>query len=210
MFVRGLRTGLVLQLAIGPVWVWIFQFGALHGVTVALPAAAGITLGDALFVVLGMCGVGGLLAGHRRRAIARWCGVIILCLFAVTLLLAPWTGPLLPGLGLERHSGGGPFEFGFLLTISSPLTILFWTGVFAAESARLRTEQTPLLRLWPYALGALLPTAPAMVLTAAFGAFCASLLPSASLPWFSAVAGLLIVALAIRMFQRAGCRRHNG
>lgn len=61
VFIRGLTTGLILQLAIGPVFIFvantIFQKGVIEGIL----AVIAVTIVDYIYIVLAIFGVGKVL-----------------------------------------------------------------------------------------------------------------------------------------------------
>ncbi|MDD2994424.1 MAG: lysine transporter LysE, partial [Pygmaiobacter sp.] len=58
---KGLRFGLLLQLAVGPVCLFVFSSAARYGTAVALAAVLGVALVDAAEMALAAAGAGRLL-----------------------------------------------------------------------------------------------------------------------------------------------------
>ena len=62
----GFRFGTVLQVAIGPICLFIFQTAAKSGVAAGLAAALGVTLADMIYITAAIYGVGALLERSER------------------------------------------------------------------------------------------------------------------------------------------------
>lgn len=62
----GFKFGLILQAAVGPVSIFIFQTAAASGLLSALGAVLGVTLADLVCVAAAIWGVGTLLDRSRN------------------------------------------------------------------------------------------------------------------------------------------------
>ena len=133
---QGLRFGMLLQLAIGPLCLLVFETGATQGFFTALPAVCAIALVDALYIALSLLGVSALLQNARVRTAVKWMGCSVLVLFGANAVLGALDISLLPSVSLFSYTQGrGVFIKALLLTASNPLTILFWGGVLSARAA---------------------------------------------------------------------------
>lgn len=57
-FAKGLRLGLLLQLSVGPVFIFVLQTAIARGIGDALAAVLAVTLVDAGYIILAFLGVG--------------------------------------------------------------------------------------------------------------------------------------------------------
>jgi threonine/homoserine/homoserine lactone efflux protein len=132
---NGFLTGLLLQIAIGPVFFFILNLSLRRTMADGLSAVAAVTLVDYLFIALAVMGVGKLLERPKIRFATGTISSMVLILFGMVMMLsmAPASGVPDPGDGLESDIVAS-FAAAFLLTISSPLTIVFWTSLFAAKA----------------------------------------------------------------------------
>lgn len=130
----GLLTGLTLQLAIGPVFFYILNISLQRTLLEGFLAVIAVTLVDYLFITLAVIGVGRHLENPNTKRIFGIIGSVVLLGFGVVMIISAG--------GIDIHTPSSPisesnhfssFLSAFLLTISSPLTILFWTGLFAAR-----------------------------------------------------------------------------
>ncbi|HDN04379.1 MAG TPA: hypothetical protein ENF27_00390 [Chloroflexi bacterium] len=134
VLIDGFLTGLILQIAIGPVFFYILNLASTQSLLDAYAAISAAVLVDYLYISLAILGVGQTLE-------KRWIKTILGLLGAVVLVIFGWlmirdTGQ--SGIGSQVSSGSSnllsSFLSTFLLTISSPLTIVFWTGIFASKA----------------------------------------------------------------------------
>jgi threonine/homoserine/homoserine lactone efflux protein len=128
-FVEGLAFGLVLQISVGPVCIAVLHKGLTQGFPHAFAMVWGVALVDALYIVLSIIGVSALLQIGPVRSLVGLAGVLLLAYFGVRYLRAP----------VERSQAGPTtdtlfksFTYGAVLTLTNPLTILFWAGVLGA------------------------------------------------------------------------------
>ncbi len=157
MFIKGFRFGMLLQLAIGPVCIYIFQSSINYGFSSAFMGALGVTFIDALYIMLAIYGLGNLIEKNKMiKKILGYFGGIILLIFGVASILGIFGINILPSIKLFSKSNSSNVLFNvILLTLSNPLTILFWTGVF---SARLTEVEGGLKDFYLFGLGSILST----------------------------------------------------
>jgi threonine/homoserine/homoserine lactone efflux protein len=191
MIMKGLRFGMLLQLAVGPLCFLTFRSAAEHGFGAGMLVAVAVTLADALFVTLSVAGAAALLRRAKIKAAVRWIGCLVLVFFGVHIILSALGVPFLPGLQLMGGSGGSLFWQGFVLTVSNPLTIVFWGGVFTAQLAGHAWSRR---RLWLFAAGCVLSTFLSLTVIAALGSVLGGFLPVSAVQILNiAVGGILII-----------------
>ena len=137
MIFRGFRFGMILQLAIGPVCMFVFQTSLSQGFWAGFSGVLGTAVTDGTEILLAIWGMGAVLQRSRTaRTFSRWFGAGILFAFGLNTLLGAFGIALLPSLSLFAGRGSGSvFIQAILLALSNPLTIVFWAGVFAAKIA---------------------------------------------------------------------------
>ena len=136
IFLDGFLTGLILQIAIGPVFFYILNLAIAGTLIDAFAAIGAAVLVDYLYIVLAILGVGKVLENPRIKNILGLAGAVVLSIFGWVMIQDPFTGRL----GFEFVSRSinpiSSFISTLLLTISSPLTIVFWTGVFVTRAVQ--------------------------------------------------------------------------
>lgn len=134
IFLDGFLTGLILQVAIGPVFFYILNLAISRSLGDAYAAISAAVLVDYLYITLAILGVGKALEHRRVKTVLGVVGAAVLGIFGWVMIQDPFNG----GQGIAIITGPSHPLSGFLstllLTISSPLTIVFWTGIFASKA----------------------------------------------------------------------------
>lgn len=134
MIWKGFKFGMLLQIAIGPMCLLVFQTSASYGFVMTIPLILSITLVDALFVTLSGLGVGAILDQEHIKKGMKVFGALVLILFGGEMLSGVFDVSLVPNIKLFSDvSGNNVFMEGLLLTASNPLTIVFWSGIFSTQ-----------------------------------------------------------------------------
>ncbi len=131
-FFRGFKTGLILQFAIGPVFIFVMNIAVQHSLTEGIAAVAGVTVADYVYIALSVIGVGKLLENDRMKRALGFIAPAVLLLFGAFMLYSVFFAG--SAENVIRNSPSSGFLSAFALTISSPLTILFWSGIFASRA----------------------------------------------------------------------------
>lgn len=142
IIINGLSTGLILQLAIGPVFIFIANTVIQKSLTDGLYATAAVAVADYLYIILAIIGAGKLLEKQKYKKLFGITSSVILMVFGVVIILSSHPESSFSNTG---HGGtAGAFISAFILTITNPLTILFWTGLFTAKTLELNLSRSEL------------------------------------------------------------------
>jgi threonine/homoserine/homoserine lactone efflux protein len=135
IILSGFFTGLLLQIAIGPVFFFILNISLQKAFIDGLFAVLAVTLVDYFFIALAVFGIGKLLEKPKIKFGLGITGSIVLMLFGILMIFTIHPSPIdhIPNSHFESNYIAS-FISTFLLTISSPLTIVFWTGLFASAA----------------------------------------------------------------------------
>ncbi|HPG23755.1 MAG TPA: LysE family translocator [Amaricoccus sp.] len=115
----------------GPVVAALIARAATGGVAASVPLAAGVAVGDVLWPLAAMLGIG-VVAGVWADALVllRYLGAVILVWMGVQLVRkAEAAARRATGGGLARESGWAGFTAGLLVIAGNPKAILFYLGV---------------------------------------------------------------------------------
>lgn len=197
MLFKGFRLGMLLQIAVGPVCLFIFQTAAVSGFLPAESGVIAVALADALYIFAALLGVGALI-GKRPglKAVLKYAGGAILILFGLNLVVSTFWEGFLPGLSLSKSAGAGSaFLRAALITLSCPLTILFWLGVFSQRAAEQAADRRGMAL---YGLGAVLSTLVFMTVIAAIGGLTHTFLSDTVVHILNLLVGLALIAFGIR------------
>ena len=134
MIWKGFRFGMILQLAIGPMFLFVFQTSIAHGFWAGEMGVLGTAMVDSLEIILAIIGVGVILERSKRaERFLKIFGVAILLLYGIVSLLSAFQISILPSLNLQSlDRSGNILVQAVLLALSDPLTIVFWAGIFSA------------------------------------------------------------------------------
>lgn len=198
MFFKGFRFGMLLQLAVGPVALFIFQVAALSGVQAAYTGVMGAVVVDGIFIVAAIIGIAAIIEKRQAAFILKVFGALILIVFGLSTLLGIFGFSFIPSLNLAQSADTGTvFQRAVLITASSPLTILFWAGVFSAKVAE---EKMARNEIYIFGIGALLSTIFFLSVVVIFGNFSGKFLPDFAISLMNAIVGLLLIFFGVKMF----------
>ncbi len=197
MVIKGFKFGLLLQFAIGPVCLFIFQTATSIGLSLSLLAVLGVTLVDALFVFLAIAGIASLLKSERTQKLLKVCGALILIIFGLSTILSQFSINLIPSLGFQATSTSSVFLKAIIITISNPLTIIFWAGVF---SSKIIEEKMSKSDVYLFGLGAVSSTAIFLSAIAILGSITMNFLPTSVIQILNIGVGVMLIYYGIRLF----------
>jgi len=203
---RGFRFGMILQFAVGPVCLFIFQQSVYNGLLPALAGVAAVTLVDGLFIILSLLGLSLLVQKHTR--FLNLAGALVLAAFglktiieAACLLLNPDTvnqvAAHIPDAAAPTVTLGAGFLSAFVLTASNPLTIVFWAGVFSGKMSELTRSQQ-----LGFGLGAILSTMTFLGIISVAGQLTSQFLPRFIILLLNLGVGIIICGFAVAMILK--------
>lgn len=133
IFRNGILTGLLFQLAIGPVFIYIVNITLQWNISTGLAAVTAVTLVDYLYIALALWWVGVLLEKKKIKNILWTISAIVLIGFGIMLGLNIFQTTNIENIS-KIPSILSSFSSTFLLTITSPLTIIMWTSLFTTKA----------------------------------------------------------------------------
>ncbi|MBY9081760.1 LysE family transporter [Paenibacillus sp. HN-1] len=207
MLLRGFKFGLLLQLAVGPVCLFILRTASAKGFGSAEAAVLGVALIDGLYIVAALSGISHLASRDKPKTWLCIPGAAVLVLFGADMLAGAAGHPLLPSLSVHHSTRGGSFVQALLLTAANPLTLLFWTGVFAAKTAewKLDSGQRQL-----FGLGCLLSTVFFLTAVSLAGELIKPFMTPALTGVLNGLIGLLFLGFAWRLIRSSGLLKSGG
>jgi threonine/homoserine/homoserine lactone efflux protein len=197
MILKGFRFGMLLQLAIGPVCIFIFQLASTKSFPEAAAGVLGVVMIDGLFIMAAILGMASLIEKKNIKTVFRFVGAAILFLFGISTILGQFGIVLIPSLSASGvSSANSAFVNTIILTASNPLTIIFWAGVFSAKIAEENMKKS---EMYSFGTGALLSTLFFLTLVAAAGALVKNFLSEDIIMMLNIFVGLLLIFFSIRM-----------
>ncbi len=193
-FVEGLGFGLILQISVGPVCIAVLHKGIEQGFRHALAMAWGAASVDALYIFLSMAGVSALLQLESARIAIGLGGALLLVAFGLRYLLVP------AGTARTGHRSKSllkSYAYGIALTLTNPLTILFWAGVLGAMMSTRTFDQTGGMAL--FATGCVTATLVFLTVVALAGHLLERLLNDRLVLWLNRAVGLFLFGFAVKL-----------
>lgn len=134
IFKNGLLTGLVLQLAIGPVFFFIINLVLQKSILDGFVAVLAVTLVDYFYITLAILGIGKLFENPKIKKIFGIVSSIVLVIFGLFIIKSAIGINISNEVNVNFTSLFSSFVSTFFLTISSPMTIVFFTSLFTAKA----------------------------------------------------------------------------
>ncbi|MBI9109422.1 MAG: LysE family transporter [Spirochaetales bacterium] len=125
-------------------FIFILNISIQQGLSNGLASVIGVTVVDYIYIILAILGVGKLLEVNRIKKVFSLLSSIVLIIFGVILLVKGIQFNNSEQSNTAEASLWGSFLITFMLTISSPLTILFWTSIFTTKAIELSLSKKEL------------------------------------------------------------------
>lgn len=194
----GLKFGLLLQFAVGPMCLMVFNTAQNSGFFVALSLVLAIALVDAFYILLASLGASKILERTAVKQAVKVIGSAVLILFGLNIFLNVFGINLIPGLAVSAHSSSVFFQ-GLILTLSNPITIVFWGSVLTTKIVE---QQFSRQELTVFSLGLVSATLFFLTAVAACGTVLSSFIPNAVIEGLNIAVGLLIIYFGIRLLLK--------
>lgn len=200
MILKGFRFGMLLQFAIGPMCLMVFNSSATHGFWTSILLVLAIALVDGIYIALSCFGVAAIISKEQVRHRVKWLGCIVLVLFGSTIIMQACHISILPNIMLFSDvSGGNIFIQGLLLTASNPLTIIFWSGALSAQVTENNYRKKQLVL---FGLGCVLSTVFFLTVVAFCGSLLKGFLPQLYIQVLNAIVGIILIYFGIRLLVK--------
>lgn len=188
---------MLLQLAVGPICLFIFQTASVSGFIAAMIGVMGVAVIDALFIFAAISGIALLLNKYKHvKKILQISGAIVLMFFGLHSIMNALNISILPDIQLlSGKSIDNIFLKTLILTLSNPLTILFWAGVFSTKMAE---EHMAKPDMYLYGLGAVLATVVFLTAVSILGYFVNTFLPFVIIRLLNIFIGSFLLILGIK------------
>lgn len=192
---------MLLQVAIGPVCVFIFQTAITSGFITAESGVLAVVFIDVLYILLAILGIGTLLEKSSKTKITlKYFGAFVLVVFGLNNILGAFNISFLPSLNLAASNNtNSVFIKVLLLTLSNPLTILFWAGVF---STKLAEEDMDKKEVYLFGFGAVLSTAIFLSVIALSGSLINSFINEIIITVLNIIVGIALIFFGIKTAQK--------
>lgn len=199
--ISGFKFGMMLQFAIGPITLFVFQVSVASGFGAGMLGMMGATLADALFVAAAILGLGAVV--HKYVGLQKYMklfGAVIMVCFGFYIILSSLGVQLLPTMTVANVGSKDSIILTvFIITIANPMTVLYWTGVFATQiiEKKMHTKD-----LWIFGFGAVATTAIALTLVAAVGSGLKVFVGPTVLTVLNVFVGIVLVVFGVKLLDK--------
>ena len=188
-YFSGLKFGMLLQIAVGPMCLMVFNTAKNVGFLVAMSLVLAIALVDAFYITLASIGVSKLLEKEKVKKVFKIIGSLVLVIFGLNIILNVFGINIIPGLDLKPNTTN-IFIQGLVLTLSNPITIVFWGSVLTTKIIKDKFKKKELI--W-FSIGLVSSTLFFLTFIAILGMFLSSFIPENISNILNIIVGILII-----------------
>jgi threonine/homoserine/homoserine lactone efflux protein len=200
MIYKGFKFGMILQLAVGPMCLMVFNTSTTYGFLVGLSLVLAITLIDGLYITLSGLGIAAIINNEKIKSTIKILGCIVLVLFGTNTITGAFGIALLPDFKLFSNATNQNFFIqGMLLTASNPLTIIFWGGVFSTQVAEHKFSKKQLIF---FGFGCILSTLFFLTIVAFCGSILSGFLPQIIIKILNVIVGAILIFFGIKLLLK--------
>ena len=197
-YFEGLKFGLLLQFAVGPMCLMVFNTAQNTGFLVALSLVIAIALVDAFYILLASLGVSKILGNEKIEKVVKILGAIVLMIFGLNIILNVFNINIIPGLNLKPNSSSA-FIQGIILTLSNPITIVFWGSVL---TTKIIEEKFKKKELAIFSLGLVSATLIFLTVVAVLGMILSNFIPDLISKILNVLVGFVIIGFGAKLLVK--------
>ena len=143
-YFEGIKFGMLLQFAIGPMCLLVFNTAKNVGLKTALVLIVAIALVDAFYITLASLGASKLLKKKNIQNTVKSIGAVVLVLFGLNIILNAFDIYLIPSINIKPTTTNIFFQ-GLILALSNPITIVFWGSVLTTKIVKDKLKKKELI-----------------------------------------------------------------
>ena len=197
-YLDGLKFGMLLQLAVGPMCLMVFNTAKNVGFLVAFTLVLAIALVDAFYIILASLGVSKILDKPKVKKAFKIIGSFVLIIFGANIILNVFNINIIPELNLKPTSSN-IFLQGLILTLSNPITIVFWGSVLTTKIIEDKLNKK---ELTIFSVGLVSSTLIFLTFVAVLGTMLSSFIPENVSKIMNIIVGILIIFFGIKMLLK--------
>jgi threonine/homoserine/homoserine lactone efflux protein len=141
--IKGIISGIVLALLVGPVFFTILQTSIERGFGSGVLVAIGVSLSDTMYIVLSYLGLSKIFNGETAQMYLGYIGGAILLGFGIYYLFIK--SRRMVNYNLEHIEARSPYRLlakGFIINGLSPMVLIFWIGTVGIATSELGYTST--------------------------------------------------------------------
>lgn len=200
MTFKGFRFGMLLQIAVGPICLFIFQTALLNGLFIGLIGVIGVTIIDAIYILAAILGIGALIEKFPKLKIyLKYFGALVLIVFGLSNIFGVFGINIIPSFQGGSAGVENVLYKTMVLTLSNPLTILFWAGVF---STKMIEEKMTRQEMYQFGFGAVMATLLFLSFIVLIGMTFKTFVPEVLINILNVFVGLVLILFGLRLFWK--------
>jgi threonine/homoserine/homoserine lactone efflux protein len=197
MINKGFRFGMLLQIAVGPICIFIFNEAVQKGMFNALGGVFGVVLIDAIFITLSIVGVATVV--EKKEKVLKYFGSFILICFGIKTIVSAISMNEISVINTNSVSVSKTFLTSVFLTASNPLTIIFWSGVFSTKIIEEKMSKDDEVK---FGIGAVFATLVFLSFIVVIGQFTKEFLNIKYIIVLNIIVGILLIYFGIRILVK--------
>ncbi len=197
-YLDGLKFGMILQLAVGPMCLMVFNTAKNVGFLVSLTLVLAIALVDAFYIVLASLGISKILDKPKVKKVFKIIGSLVLIVFGINIILNVFNINIIPGLNLKPNSSI-IFIQGLVLTLSNPITIVFWGSIL---TTKIIEDNLNKKELAIFSIGLVSSTIIFLTFVSVLGTILSSFIPENISNVLNIMVGILIVFFGVKLIVK--------
>ena len=195
-YIEGIKFGLLLQFAIGPLCLLVFNTAKNSGFFVAFTLVLVIASVDAFYITLSCLGASNFLKNKRTLKIFRLIGSIILALLGLNIILNTFGIKFIPGFSIHPNTTNILVQ-GLIIALSNPLTIIFWGTML---TAKLIEDKLTKKQLIIFCMGLVSSTLLFLTSVSIIGTIVGQFLPELITNILNVIVGLMIIYFGYQLY----------
>lgn len=200
MIYKGFKFGMLLQLAVGPMCLMVFNTSTTYGFLMGLSLVLAISLIDGIYIILSGLGIAAIINKENVKSAIKILGCIVLVLFGINTITGAFDFTLLPNLKLFSNITNQNFFIqGLLLTASNPLTIIFWGGVFSTQVSENNFNKKQLIL---FGCGCILSTLSFLTIVSFCGNMLSRFLPQIIIQILNVMVGAILIYFGVKLLLK--------
>lgn len=193
-YIEGIKFGMVLQLAIGPMCLMVFNTARNVGFVKGLIMVFVIASVDLFYITLSCVGVSKLLEKSKYKVLFKVISSVILMLFGFSVFLGGFGINVLPVLSINPNSKN-LFLQGLILALSNPITIIYWGSVLTNKLIEDKMKKSELI---VFCCGLVSATLIFLSFVDVVGCLFAAFIPEAIAGYLNIIVGIIIFFFGVK------------
>lgn len=195
-FIKGVIIGLSIAVPVGPIGVLCIRRTLTQGRMIGFLSGLGAATADAFYGAIagfGLTVLSNLLVGQQTGL--RLIGGGLLCIIGVKTFLSK---PAEQGNSVEGNTRWGAYLSTFILTLTNPMTILFFAAVFAGLGVGSGSDH--FLSAGILVLGVFMGSASWWLVLSGFTGLLRGMFNVNRMRWLNRISGLIIIGFGLIAF----------